>query len=85
MKNTLSIILYLYKADHSVQKTELYRNISYTSTMPSKLEFLEKEGLIKMKRSTFEKNTTFVELTEKGISIAIHLQNAEKILTEDSS
>jgi DNA-binding PadR family transcriptional regulator len=80
LKNALSIILYLYRAGR-VQKTELYKKVSYTTTMPSKLEFLEKEGFIRTEHLKFKNNTKYIELTEKGIALAIHLQNAEDAIS----
>jgi len=35
-----------------------------------------------MKRSAFENTTTYVELTEKGKALAVHLQDAEKVLSD---
>lgn len=81
VRNALSIILYLHKSG-PVQKTDLYKNVSYSSTMPSKLEFLEREGFIKMDRIKFKNNTTYVELTDKGKAVAVHLQKAESAIEE---
>lgn len=80
LKNALSVLLYLLKAER-VKKTEIYDNVSNTSTMKSKLEYLEKEKLIKMERFKFDNNTTFVELTDKGRKIAILMQQAEEIMS----
>jgi len=82
VKNAFSVLLYLYKSG-KVQKTGIYENVSYTSTMPTKLKYLEERGYITMASNKFENNTIHVELTDLGRSIAKKLREIELLISSD--
>ncbi|MDO5837332.1 MAG: hypothetical protein Q4P10_00955 [Methanomassiliicoccales archaeon] len=71
-RHMLSIILYLYRCGKAT-KSNIYDNVSKNPRMPLKLDVLEDEGLISMKRGS----PTFVILTEKGRRIAESLDLIE--------
>ena len=71
-KHILSTILFLGE-NGVTSKTTLYENVSKNPRMPLKLNILEDEGLISMKRGS----PTFVILTEKGRRIAESLDLIE--------
>jgi len=78
-KRTLSILLFLSKNER-VKKSDLYKKVSQTGTMASKLDYLELNGLITLDQRKFENNTTYVELTQLGVLVAKQLQSIEDLM-----
>lgn len=79
-RNVFSVLAYLYKVGRC-KKTDFYNNVSRTNTMASKLDYLELNGLIKLDYRRFENNTTYVELTPVGKSVAKKLLDVQDILS----
>ena len=69
----LTILLFL-KHNRPAIKTEIYSNISRNINMIDKLNTLEEMGLIGM-YNTFDSNTCYVILTDKGEKVAQQLED----------
>lgn len=52
------------------RKTELLRSISKSSSMSNRLDDLEEADLVKVVRDTYDYNTKWVSLTERGQKVA---------------
>ena len=52
------------------KKTDLLQSISKSSSMPRRLEELEEAGLVEIERDTYDYNTKWVRLTDRGIKVA---------------
>ena len=78
-KHIISIIMFLYK-NGRVKKSEIYRNVSYTATMVGKIDALEDMGLLTQEQKKYENNTIYIELTERGLSVAKKLLDIESII-----
>ncbi|MDR3074545.1 MAG: hypothetical protein LBU30_00730 [Candidatus Methanoplasma sp.] len=62
------------------KKTSLLRDISKSSSMSKRADELEKEGLIRIIPDNFDKNSKWVELTEKGRTVAEFILEINKTL-----
>ena len=78
-KHIISIIMFLFK-NGRVKKSEIYRNVSYTATMVGKVDALEAMGLLTQEQKKYENNTIYIELTERGQSVAKKLLDIESII-----
>ena len=67
-RHMLAILVFL-KHNRPAIKSDIYANISRNVNMVTKLETLQKMGLIGM-YNTFESNTTYIILTDKGERVA---------------
>ena len=52
------------------KKTDLLQSISKSSSMPRRLDELEEAGLVEVERDTYDYNTKWVRLTDKGAKVA---------------
>ncbi len=52
------------------KKTDLLQSISKSSSMPRRLDELEEAGLVIVERDTYDYNTKWVRLSERGIKVA---------------
>ena len=78
-KYSHEILLSLYKTGKQ-RKTDLLRNISKSSCMLQRFDDLEQAGLLKIENDTFNHNTKWVSLTEKGKMASEIIIELEKIL-----
>lgn len=67
-RHMLAVLVFL-KHNRPAIKSDIYANISRNVNMVAKLETLQKMGLIGM-YNTFESNTTYIILTDKGERVA---------------
>jgi len=78
-RHKISILIYLLHEGRS-KKSEIYSNMPKNSDMASKLTDLQELGLLTLDCRKFENNTTYVELTTLGKSIAKEFQIAEDLM-----
>lgn len=81
-KHTISILIYLYLEGRR-NKSEIYQDVSKNPNMPSKLNELERLGLITQTTLKHKNNVTYIELTEEGKRYAEMLLMLEKRLAGD--
>ena len=78
---THSILISLYK--NGIQKkTSLLNEISKSSCIGQRVMALEEAGLVKVTVDRFNKNSKWIELTEKGRSITIHILEINFLLKD---
>ncbi|MCL2296621.1 MAG: hypothetical protein FWC29_06050 [Methanomassiliicoccaceae archaeon] len=75
-----AILLHLLRYGQQ-KKTALLRGISKSSCMSKRMDLLEKRGLICVTVDRFEKNTKWVDLTEKGRAVAELISEINDLLT----
>ncbi|MDD4222780.1 MAG: hypothetical protein PHF83_06595 [Candidatus Methanomethylophilus sp.] len=73
------MILALYRKGE-LKKTELYSFVTKNSLNPRKLSELENAGLISLKYSRFDNNTTVAKLTDLGQAVAVKLISIENLI-----
>ena len=76
---THSILISLLE-NGTQKKTALLKEISFSSCIAKRIDSLEENGLIKITVDRFNKNTKWIELTDKGKEVSTHLLKIEKIL-----
>lgn len=81
-KHTIPILIYLYLEGRR-NKSEIYQDVSKNPNMPSKLNELERMGLITQTTLKHKNNVTYIELTEEGKRYAEMLLMLEKRLAGD--
>lgn len=78
-RHKISMLIYLWREGRS-RKTDIYHSMTPNSNCPRKLSELEKMGLVTFDHRRFENNSTYVELTSLGLSIAKKLMDIENIM-----
>lgn len=63
-------ILLSLLANPRQKKTDLLQSISKSSSMPHRLDELEDAGLVIVERDTYDYNTKWVRLSDRGIKVA---------------
>ena len=81
-KNMLSIIMFL-KDNRPANKTDIYSNISRNVNMADKMDALQRMGLICI-HDTFEKNMSYIVLTDKGERVADIIQEMIDLIDNDN-
>ncbi len=74
-RSMMSIMLFLLK-NGSSRKMDVYENVSKSPRMAEKLDILQDNGLIVMRKGP----PTMVELTPTGLTISQHLSEIEDLL-----
>ncbi len=64
------------------KKTTLMRMVSKSSSMQARMDALELNGLIRTRSDSFNYNTKWVDLTEKGKDVAVLLKQISEIMEE---
>ncbi len=78
------MILALYKKG-PMKKTELYAEIPSSNLNSQKLNDLANVGLVTLNSNRFDNNSTVVELTKLGSTVAINLIAVENLMTGKDS
>ncbi len=76
--NLFSILMFLYK-DGPCIKSALYSKWN-TSSLPLKISYLIELGLISEDQRRFENNTKYIDLTEKGKTVARKIAEMEILM-----
>jgi len=83
-RHSHAILLSLLDQDCQ-RKTDLLQKISRSSSMNHRLDELEKADLVTIRRDTFDYNTKWVSLTQRGRDVAILLRYISSIMYDDDS
>ena len=82
-RHKISILIFLYMNGGSM-KSKIYENISTNPRMADKIDELTKMDLLAIDHRRFEKNTTFISLTPKGIVVAKKLYEIELLISGET-
>ena len=77
----ISVLVYLRDND-GCKKSEIYRDVCYSSLMPGKLKVREDEGLI---AEDVWNRTAYIRLTAKGRAVAEHFADVRDIMDTELS
>jgi len=81
--NKVAIMIFIYVEGKS-KKSDIYNNMVRSDRMHIKLDQLAEVGLIKLDHRPFENNSTYVELTPLGQSVAKKLMEIEHLMQGDA-